>query len=93
MKRKYIILNRFGRPLAVSDSLQDIADRTGVPLISINTKYQQGKPIRGQFLVMLRSKHEYLWNKHGGRRGGDDYFAFCTKEELNWYKTNEGKSI
>lgn len=87
--RKYVILNRFGRPFAVADSLQDIADHTGVPVNSIYTKYQQGKPIRGQFLVMLREKHEYLWHKHGGRYGGDDYFAFCTPEELRAFKEIE----
>lgn len=93
MKRKYVILNRFGRPFAVADSFQDIADRTGVPLTSILTKYQSCKPIRGQFLVMLREKHEYLWHKHGGRRGGDDYFAFCTPEELRAYKETEKRTF
>ena len=44
MKRKYVVLNKFGRPFAAADSLQDIADRTGVPLTSIHMKYQQGKP-------------------------------------------------
>lgn len=87
--RKYIILNKYGRPFAVADSLQDIADHTGVPLTSIHMKFQIGKPIRGQFLVMLREKHEYLWHKHGGRRGGDDYFSFCTPEELRAYKATE----
>ena len=92
MKRKYVILNRFGRPFAVADSFQDISDHTGVPINSIYNKYQQGKPIRGQFLVMLREKHEYLWHKYGGRHGGDDHFAFCTPEELRAYKETEKKT-
>jgi hypothetical protein len=90
--RRYIILNRFGRPFAVADSFNDIAERTGVPSTTIHMKYQQGKPVRGQFLVMLRSKHEYLWHKHGGRHGGDDFFAFCTPEELHAYKETEKRT-
>lgn len=89
MKRKFVVLNKYGRPFAMADSIQNISDRTGVPVTSILLKYQQGKPIRGQFLVMLREKHEYLWHKHGGRRGGDDFFAFCTPEELRAYKETE----
>jgi hypothetical protein len=93
MKSKYVVLNKYGRPFAVADSLQDIADRTGVPLTSIHLKYQQGKPIRGQFLVMLREKHEYLWHKYGGRHGGDDFFAFCSSEELRAFKENERRTF
>ena len=89
MKRKYIIINKYGRPFAVADKLEDIADRTGVPLAALCAKVDQGKPIRGQFLVMLREKHEYLWHKYGGRHGGDDHFAFCTAEELRSYKEGE----
>ena len=89
MSRKYVVLNKFGRVYGVADSLQDIADGLGVPINTVHSKCQSGKPIRGQFLVMLREKHEYLWHKHGGRRGGDDYFAFCTPEELRAYKENE----
>lgn len=93
MNRKYVVLNKFGRIIGVADSLQDIAGGLGVSIDTVHSKCQSGKPIRGHFLVMLREKHEYLWHKHGGLKGGDDYFAFCTKEELNWYKTNEGKAI
>lgn len=89
MSRKYVVLNKFGRVYGVADSLQDIADGLGVPINTVRSKCQSGKPIRGQWLVMLREKHEYLWHKHGGRRGGDDYFAFCTPEELRVYKETE----
>ena len=89
MKRKYIIINKYGRIIGVADSLQDIADRTGVPLAALCAKVDQGKPICGQFLVMLREKHEYIWHKYGGRHGGDDHFAFCTPEELRAYKEGE----
>lgn len=91
MKRKYVVLNKFGRVYGVADSLQDIADGLGVPINTVHHKCQSGKPIRGQWLVMLRDKHEYLWHKHGGRRGGDDYFAFCTPEELRAYKDTENR--
>ena len=93
MKRKYVVLNKFGRVYGVADSLQDIADGLGVSIDTVHSKYQSGKPIRGQFLVMLREKHEYLWHKHGALKGGDDYFAFCSKEELQWYKDNEKKAV
>lgn len=89
MKRKYVVLNKFGRVYGVADSLQDIADGLGVSIGTVHSKCQSGKPIRGQWIVMLREKHEYLWHKHGGRRGGDDYFAFCTPEELRAYKETE----
>lgn len=93
MKRKYVVLNKFGRVYGVADSLQDIADGLGVSIDTVHSKCQSGKPIRGQWLVMLRDKHEYLWHKHGGRRGGDDYFAFCTPEELRAYKENEKRTF
>ncbi len=92
MRRKYVVLNKFGRVYGVADSLQDIADGLGVPISTVQSKCQSGKPIRGQWLVMLREKHEYLWRKHGGRRGGDDYFAFCTPEELRAYKETEKRT-
>jgi hypothetical protein len=91
--RKYVVLNKYGRPFAVADSLQDIADGLGVPINTVHSKYQSGKPVHGQWLVMLREKHEYLWHKHGGRRGGDDYFAFCTPEELRAFKENERRTF
>lgn len=93
MKRKYIVLNKFGRVYGVADSLQDIADGLGVPISTVHSKCQSGKPIHGQWLVMLTSKHEYLWHKHGGRRGGDDYFAFCTPEELRAFKETEKRTF
>lgn len=89
MKRKYIVLNKFGRVYGVADSLQDIADGLGVPISTVHSKYQSGKPVHGQWLVMLREKHEYLWHKHGGRHGGDDHFGFCAPEELRAYKETE----
>lgn len=88
MKRKYVVLNKFGRVYGVADSLQDIADGLGVSIGTVHSKCQSGKPIRGQWLVMLREKHEYLWHKYGGRHGGDDHFAFCTPEELRAFKEN-----
>lgn len=91
--RKYVVLNKFGRVYGVADSLQDIADSLGVSIDTVRSKYQSGKPIRGQWLVMLREKHEYLWHKHGGRRGGDDHFAFCTPEELRAYKETEKRTF
>ena len=93
MKRKYVVLNKYGRVYGVADSLQDIADGLGVSIGTVHSKCQSGKPIRGQWLVMLREKHEYLWHKHGGRRGGDDYFAFCTPEELRAFKENERRTF
>lgn len=87
--RKYVVLNKFGRVCGVSDSLTPIAAYLGVHYQTLRDRVAAGKPIRGQFLVMLREKHEYLWHKHGGRRGGDDYFAFCTPEELRAYKETE----
>lgn len=86
--RKYVVLNKFGRVCGVSDSLTPIAAYLGVHFQTLRDREAAGKPIRDH-LVMLTSKHEYLWHKHGGRRGGDDYFAFCTPEELRAYKENE----
>lgn len=93
MSRTYVVLNKFGRVYGVADSLQDIADGLGVSIGTVHSKCQSGKPIRGQWIVMLREKHEYLWHKHGGRRGGDDYFAFCTPEELRAYKETEKRTF
>ena len=93
MKRKYVVLNKYGRVYGVANSLQDIADGLGVSIGTVHSKCQSGKPIRGQWLVMLREKHEYLWHKHGGRRGGDDYFSFCTPEELRAYKETEKRTF
>lgn len=87
--RKYVILNKFGRIIGVADSVNDIALGLGLPPHVVHNRYVTGKPIQGQWFVMLREKHEYLWHKHGGRRGGDDYFAFCTPEELRAYKATE----
>lgn len=87
--RKYVVLNKFGRVIGVADSIQDIADGIGIPHQTVHNKYMQGTPLQGKYLIMLRSKHEYLWHKFGGRRGGDDYFAFCTPEELRAYKDTE----
>lgn len=93
MKHKYVILNKYGRPHAVAHTLMQIADRLSVPLTSVHRALNNGKPLADRFLVLDRSKHEYLWHKHGGLKGGDDYFAFCTPDELNWYKNNEKKAI
>jgi hypothetical protein len=92
--RKYIILNKYGRPFAVADSFQDIAIGLGVSIDTVEAKYQQGKPIHGKWLVMLREKHEYLWHKYGGiRKCADDHFAFCTPEELRAFKENEKRTF
>lgn len=91
--RKYVVLNKFGRVYGVADSLQDIADGLGVSIDTVHSKCQSGKPIRGQFLVMPREKHEYLWHKYGGiRKCADDHFAFCTPEELRVFKENEKRT-
>lgn len=89
MKRKYVVLNKYGRIIGVADSIQDIAGGLGLSCDVVHYRYETGKPIRGQWLVMLREKHEYLWHKYGGRHGGDDHFAFCTPEELRSYKEGE----
>lgn len=91
--KKYIILNKFGRAIGVSDSLHAIAKRLGIPDASVHRAYESGKPLRGQCLILLQSKHEYLWHKHGGRHGGDDHFAFCTPEELRAYKETEKRTF
>lgn len=91
MKRKYVVLNKFGRVYGVADSLLDIAKGLGIPYSTLYGKTIAGKPIRGQWLVMLREKHEYLWHKYGGIHGGDDRFAFCSKEELAEYKRREAE--
>lgn len=89
MKSKYVVLNKFGRVMGVSDSLHAIATRLGLPDTSLHRAYETGKPLRGQLLIMEQPKHEYLWHKYGGRRGGSDHFAFCTPEELRAYKETE----
>lgn len=98
MKHKYIVLNKYGRVHAIAMSVPQIAKGLGVPLTNVYTALNTGRPLSvkeltTEYLIILRSKHEYLWHKHGGPKGGDDYFAFCTKEELNWYKDNEKKAI
>ena len=89
MSRKYVVLNKYGRIIGVADSIQDIAGGLGLSCDVVHYRYETGKPIRGQWLVMLREMHEYLWHKYGGRHGGDDHFAFCTPEELRAYKETE----
>ena len=89
--RKYVILNKFGCIIGVADSISDIAVGLGLPFQLVLSRYETGKPIRGKWLVMLREKHEYIWHKHGGAKGGDDYFAFCTNEELAQFKEKEMK--
>lgn len=89
--RKYVVLNKFGRVCGVSDSLTPIATYLGVHYQTLRNRVDAGKPIRDH-LVMPTSKHEYLWHKHGGRRGGDDYFAFCTPEELHSFKETEKRT-
>lgn len=89
--RKYVVLNKFGRVCGVSDSLTPIAAYLGVHYQTLRNRVDAGEPIRDH-LVMLTSKHEYLWHKHGGRRGGDDYFAFCTPEELSVFKETEKRT-
>ena len=93
MSRKYVVLNKFGRVYGVADSLQDIADGLGVPISTVRSKYQSGKPVHDKWLVMLREKHEYRWHKYGGRHGGDDHFAFCTPEELRAFKETEKRTF
>ena len=89
---KYVILNKYGRVHAVANELYDIVKALRIPQEVVLTKFEQGKPIQGRWLVMLREKHEYLWHKYGGRHGGDDHFAFCTPEELRAYKETEKRS-
>lgn len=93
MNHKYVILNRYGRPIGISKSISDISRGLIIPTTNVHNALTTCKPLAGKYLILPREKHEYLWHKHGGLKGGDDYFAFCTKEELNWYKTNEDKAI
>ena len=93
MKHKYIVLNKYGRVHAIAMSVPQISMGLNIPLTNVYTALNTGKPLAGEYLILLRSKHEYLWHKHGALKGGDDYFAFCTPEELKWYKDNEKKAV
>lgn len=95
---KYVVLNKYGRLIGVANSILDIANGLGMPSTTVYNAYNTGKPLvvkkrATEYLILSRSKHEYLWHKHGGKKGGDDYFAFCTPEELTWYKNNEKKAV
>lgn len=86
---EYVITNKYGRVIAIRPSLYRIAEETGTTVYGVTAAMQRMKPIRDKFMVIPLSKHEYLWHKHGGKNGGDDFFAFCTKEELQNYKQNQ----
>lgn len=88
---EYIVTDKYGRMVAVHHSIVKIAEWIGTPYHQALKRMHEGKPIMGKYLITPRDKHEYIWHKYGGIHGGDDRFAFCSKEELAEYKKREAE--